>query len=489
MQICNGTKTNGIRCRCKAKNGQYCGYHNKNNVICSFCNVNEISKFNVKQCWECIKNKKQKILEIKLKNTKKLECSDDLILDILALIWNFCDSDTKLKLRILCNYTYDKLAPTELYTHCSKIVFNRKSSMDALKVLHIQHNNKLNFVKYLDYLPNFRELYMPWHIPTQKFLNKLSENMEVLILDIFSSDINIIDISRFTNLRKLGNITDVPRNFVSSLSKLKEVTSNIELDLPKSITSFNELRWHRNNYKLENVDFLKGYNIVKLKHITTDLDLNFLSDSLEYFDGCLKYISQISECKKLKHINVGCKIPKDTIVDFPKLECLKIKNGSRFVNSTKLKKLICKNDDLSFIESFINLKYLKCNRLYNINNEVNLKYLELLTVDNKSLENLKLINADYFKLNKFKNENVEKIRDKFPYTKEEFPIFENIKTLEMYNTCKKYFLSIPLENFPNLEVLYINKIFKYMKTKCDKLKIKLREYDSYTFSQFKITII
>nr|QBK84822.1 MAG: hypothetical protein LCDPAC02_00210 [Pithovirus LCDPAC02] len=471
MQICNGTKIDGVRCKFKAKKGNYCGHHNKNNIICPICNITKISKFNVIQCWECIKNEKQKKFEIRFEQTEKLECSDDFVLDVIIHIFKFCNSDTKLELRKLCNYTYDKLVPTELYNRCSKIVFNYKSSMDSLQILH-SWRSRPNILKYINRLPNLIELYLYYYNPTQKFLDKLSINMETLVFYEFNFDESIIDLSRFTNLKKICNIRNVPRDFISHLSKLEEVSSCIELDLPKSVTSFNGFNGF-SRYVFNNLDFLKDCNIVRLERFRTNQDLNFLSNSLEYFQGGLDSINQISDCKKLKHLIIKgiVIISEDTNVYFPNLEYLEIEDASRFVNSTKLKKLICNNDDLSFIEFFLDLEYLKCCYFYNVKKGTNFKHLKICTIDNQGLKILQHVNADYFEISFFEN-NIKDKWDEFPYTKEEFPIFENIRILQIYSPGKNYFLSIPFENFPNLEILYVLKTYKYMFYKPKKFKIK-----------------
>nr|QBK84820.1 MAG: hypothetical protein LCDPAC02_00190 [Pithovirus LCDPAC02] len=231
MQICNGTtKKDGMRCKCNAKNGQYCGYHNKNNIICSFCNVNEINKNGVIQCWECVKNEKGKKFKIILEQTKKLECSDDIIIDIIIHIWNFCNFNTKLELRKLCKYTYNnkELIPVKLYNHTSKIIFHFKSSMKALRILH-SSQRRPNILKYIDQLPNLEELYLPNFHLTQKFLDELPKNLEVLICNRIDFNKGFIDLSRFRNLRKLGNILRAPKDFISNLFKLEEVVLHVLL--------------------------------------------------------------------------------------------------------------------------------------------------------------------------------------------------------------------------------------------------------------------
>ena len=344
--------------------------------------------------------------------------------------------------------------------------------MKALRILH-SSQRRPNILKYIDQLPNLEELYLPNFHLTQKFLDELPKNLEVLICNRIDFNKGFIDLSRFRNLRKLGNILRAPKDFISNLFKLEEVVSHVELDLPKSITSFNGPK--SKHHKFYNINFFENCNIVSLKYINTSQDLNFLCNSLEYFKGNIIYIDRISKCKKLKHLNLNYSNNisfEDVNIDFPNLEYLKIRDASKFISSTKIETLICKNKNMNFIEYLPNLKHLECYGFYGINQEINLEYLRVSEITYKSLDCINLVNVNYISIHIFRNKNIDNKWNKFPYTKKEFPIFANTKILQIDVLNSGIFLSFPFENFPNLEILYVKNIHKYMSSKPKKFKIK-----------------
>nr|QBK84819.1 MAG: hypothetical protein LCDPAC02_00180 [Pithovirus LCDPAC02] len=163
---------------------------------------------------------------------------------------------------------------------------------------------------------------------------------------------------------------------------------------------------------------------------------------------------------------------EDINIDFLNLEYLNISDASKFISSIKIKKLICKNKNINFIEYLPNLKHLECYGFYGINQEINLEYLRVSEITYKSLDCINLVNVNYISIHIFRNKNIDNKWNKFPYTKKEFPIFANTKILQIDVLNSGIFLSFPFENFPNLEILYVKNIHKYMSSKPKKFKIK-----------------